>query len=467
MGSELKKNETGVGSLLAASGAYVLKLNVAGSGDKGWRKYDKNKDLDLVGDIWKTTNGKSKNKATGNEMSEAYGQKEGKDKHVFGKYKNVYFSADEINSKTVLVDKRHNKATISVAGPLGFWGASDTGSYSIQNNVNRCYELARKKVYKAMNKNSGRPIYVLIKGHSRSGVAVSQIAIKLAHEFQNNDNVNINVMQRDPVPGPFHFGVDSEVDYEKGFGENNQTRALQRLTSTVVYSMNTEHNMFFTPQSVLNANRIILVKWQHEVGLNKSRGFKFGGTDLHGSSLMMLPKGVYMQTNDASDDNAELKKFNASDCDKIVREIQNNGNWMQWRRTKVIVDAVKRKLGKEVKEQQDELGGLDDNRELSDESDIERAKTSPWNHVPYLNTNDNDSSETIMVNANLNKLKRTLIYSSMRHVLANPQKRELLSSLKKYIDSHWIGYNRNVRLKKRFCNVLSRRIEDELKNNAW
>ena len=369
--------------------------------------------------------------------------------------------------KTVFSNKKHNKATISVAGPLGFWGASDSGDYSIRNNVNRCYEVARKKVYKAMSKDEERPIHVLIKGHSRSGVAVSQIAIKLAHAFQDNDNVHINVMQRDPVPGPFHFGVDSEVDYKKGFGENNMAKALQKLTSTVVYSMNTEHNMFFTPQLVINPDRMIFVKWHHEVGLNKSRGFKFGGTYLHGSSLMVLPKGVYMQTNDASDDTAELKKCNASDCDKTVREIQNNGSWMQWRRTNVIVNAVKRKLGQEVKEQQDGLDGLDTNRELTDETDIEIAKTSPWNHVPYLHTNNNDSPETIMINANLNKLKRTLIYSSKRHILANPQKRELLSSLKKYVMNHNIAYNSNIRLKKMFCKVLSRRIKEELRDNAW
>lgn len=467
MGSELlKKSKPGVGSFLAASGAYVLKLNVAGSGDKAWRKYDKEKDLYLVGNIWKTTNEKSQNKATEDEIAEKYGQKEGRDEHVFGKYKDVSFSDDEVNSKTVLVGKKHNKATISVAGPLGFWGASDTGSYSIRNNVNRCYELVRKKVYSAINKNSKRPIYILIKGHSRSGVAVSQIAVKLAHEFQNNDNVNINVMQRDPVPGPLHFGVDSEVDYEKGFGENSQAKALQKLTSTVVYSMNTEHNMFFTPQSVLNANRIVLTKWTHEVGLDKSKGFSFGGLDLHGSSLMLLPKGVYIQTNDASDDNAELRRCSASDCDKTVRAIKKNGSWMQWRRTRVIVNAVKRKLGQEVKEQQDELNGLDDNRELTDESDIEKAKTSPWNHVPYLNTNDNNSPETIMVNSNLNKLKRKLIYSRDVYQFGNVERRELLSAVQSYNRSHTIAYNRNIRLKKRFCGVLSRRLKEEIKDNG-
>ena len=96
---EFEKDKPGVGSLLAASGAYVLKLNVAGSGDKSWRKYDKNKDLDLVGDTWKTVDGKPKFNATSKEITETYGPKEGRDEYVRGKYKKIYFTANGINEK--------------------------------------------------------------------------------------------------------------------------------------------------------------------------------------------------------------------------------------------------------------------------------------------------------------------------------------------------------------------------------
>lgn len=88
--------------------------------------------------------------------------------------------------------------------------------------------------------------------------------------------------------------------------------------------------------------KIILVKWQHEVGLNKSKGFIFDNKRFHGSGLRDLQEGVYMQTNAASDDNAELEKFDASNCDKVEEKIRSNGSWMQSARTEIILKAVKK-----------------------------------------------------------------------------------------------------------------------------
>lgn len=125
MGSDMAQVSTeevpGTGSALAAKGAYVLKLNVAGSGDKAWRKYDKDtKEKTLVGDVWRSTVGKDVNKATDTEISEKYGKKDSEDENVFVKYKKVI---QNTNGETVSDNNDYNykKETISVAGPLG-WG---------------------------------------------------------------------------------------------------------------------------------------------------------------------------------------------------------------------------------------------------------------------------------------------------------------------------------------------------------
>lgn len=316
----------------------------------------------------------------------------------------------------------------------------------------------KKKVYAAIEFDPNREIYVLIKGHSRSGVAVSQIAIKLAQEFKDNKNVEIDVLQRDPVPGPLHFSVDLEVDYEKGFGENNDTKALQRLNSTVVYSLNTEYPMGFTPQSVLNAKKIILVKWQHEVGLNKSKGFIFDNKRFHGSGLRKLREGVYMQTNAASDDNAELEKFDASNCDKVEEKIRSNGSWMQSARTEIILKAVKKKLGQEaIREpvETDKDVKRNDSKIFSGWSDMKALDSKFWENLKYINTDYDNSLEAIMINANLNKLRSMILGFYKNH------SQELDSIFTSIVNSKELNSIRESKELKPLAQLLKNTYESE------
>lgn len=139
MGSDMAQVSTeevpGTGSALAAKGAYVLKLNVAGSGDKAWRKYDEKEQATLVGDVWRSTVGKRDESAKDEHMSRKYGEKYNDEnseyEYVFVRRKDLSppTTPEEDNdeeSKDVSSDKKDEKyafrnETISVAGPLG-WG---------------------------------------------------------------------------------------------------------------------------------------------------------------------------------------------------------------------------------------------------------------------------------------------------------------------------------------------------------
>lgn len=119
-----KGKPPGTGSALAATGAYVLKLNVAGSGDKAWRKYDKDtKEKTLVGDVWRSTVGKPDENAKAEDMSIKYGEKYNDEN---SEYEHVFVRRKDLSPPpTPKKDEKYAfyNETISVAGPLG-WGGT-------------------------------------------------------------------------------------------------------------------------------------------------------------------------------------------------------------------------------------------------------------------------------------------------------------------------------------------------------
>lgn len=130
---------------------------------------------------------------------------------------------------------------------------------------------------------------------------------------QYEDRVKFDLTQYDPVPG---FGSNSgthqkvDVKNDTQAQQNKKMRALgDSAQTTVVYSMHTEHSLFFTPQQVANTNRIILTPYAHSVGLAEvDRQASSQQRDAHRvtftdaatqeayrlGSLNELPEGVYV-----------------------------------------------------------------------------------------------------------------------------------------------------------------------------
>lgn len=155
-------------------------------------------------------------------------------------------------------------------------GWSDTGSNSISNNVRTGNDIILKFVKDEREKNPNVSILILMKSHSRNAVACTHIA-NFAKGLQG---VKVEAVFFDPVPGPRHEGEDLETDVS-GLTE-----------STLVYSLYTEHPVFFTPQKVTGAKRLILSKKHHEVGYIV--GVIFEKKHYVGFSLNALPPGIYI-----------------------------------------------------------------------------------------------------------------------------------------------------------------------------
>lgn len=217
-----------------------------------------------------------------------------------------------------------NKTRITMAGPLSMKGMRNAGEYSIENLREYMLAMGQDYLRNIMRGWASDPtaqphdIWLKIRGHSRGGVASVEGAMMIKQWLHENypqyeDRVKFDLTQYDPVPG---FGSNSgthqkvDVKNDTQAQQNKKMRALgDSAQTTVVYSMHTEHSLFFTPQQVANTNRIILTPYAHSVGLAEvDRQASSQQRDAHRvtftdaatqeayrlGSLNELPEGVYV-----------------------------------------------------------------------------------------------------------------------------------------------------------------------------
>ena len=76
----------------------------------------------------------------------------------------------------------------------------------------------------------------------------------------------------DPVPGTFGGrGIHDEVDIH---GDEKQLAKygmapLKNADTTFVYSLHSDHTLFFTPQKIKGADRVIITPYRHNVGMDQ------------------------------------------------------------------------------------------------------------------------------------------------------------------------------------------------------
>ena len=227
----------------------VVKLSIGGSGDGAWRTH-----CDITGLL------------TDAALKET--------RHTVGAAKTVFYTG-------------HKEYNWNFAGPGGpetdslLPGLSDTGPNSIDNLVENASAVVAQAVLEALMEEQDRPIVILIKGHSRGGVAAGRVAKELKATFPD---ARVEVTQIDPVPGPAQGGRNQAIDV----GEVDE--------STVVYGIYSGHIVSFTPQKVLGAKRIIISQQAHGVAVQS--GFTYQGRLYKGASLNSLPPGVYRDQNE-------------------------------------------------------------------------------------------------------------------------------------------------------------------------
>jgi hypothetical protein len=268
----------------SAKPPLIVKVAIAGSGDDAWRTH-----VDFDGLL---VNEDLKKQPSGNVV------------HYKKKELELNFAGPGAGNTTGVLAKASATTSDALGRPdkRSFGGTSDTGSNSIAELVKHVPALVKKEIEAGLG-NEKRPVVILVKGHSRGGVAATRVADILK---QNHPDATVELTAVDPVPGPGHKG--DNVSFTLSKDEQGDTSVDE---STVVYSVASGHYAGFTPQKVFGATRIILSRQDHGVGL--LNGFYFQGKLYKGHSLNSLPAGVYIDNNANGRNNVELVSVGSFD----------------------------------------------------------------------------------------------------------------------------------------------------------
>ena len=209
----------------------------------------------------------------------------------------------------------------------------DQGNYTIEKNFKRGVEILSNDITDLLNEDPSGEIEVEIAGHSRGGVAATRVAEKVRNNFKNNENVKINLITLDPVPGPMHFKDNVKMELSEG----------KSSRSVVVYTMD-DKKVFYTPQEIKNADVVIILPGDHESVYGKRDHSLKGDTDdvyhyyYNGEScslsqLLNLENGIYI-----ADDNYNVKKITNENLKKSVEEIYEKCS--DSTRQKVLMNSI-------------------------------------------------------------------------------------------------------------------------------
>ena len=235
---------------------------------------------------------------------------------------------DTAEDGTELLRRRY-----AMAGPQGGIfgtklgaGVSNKGDYSINNLSNYILEAGKEYLeqifnnWKTEDDAKSHPINISLRGHSRGAVAVSHGAMKLKYWLnkyypQYEPYVTFNLIQNDPVPGygsdhglkqKINLQNETRADLKKEMEKREMKELGDSVNSTVVYSLHTQYPVFFSPQSVDGAKRIILTAGTHSVNtdhVDRSQSDKAHrqpymdmetGEVYRSSGLSELPEGIYI-----------------------------------------------------------------------------------------------------------------------------------------------------------------------------
>ncbi len=274
------------GTRLLMQGHDVLEIDVAGSGFEQFSKH------------YNGVRGVSD--ATEDELEEIYG------KRVDPNSKYIRQKTKDVNVKVGDQEVKRNKTRITMPGPLGGaitqkfkQGMLNQGDFRIERTRERIRDFGSKYLKNIFSKwnveNGEKPhdVDLIIRGHSRGAVGVSQGSMALKYWLHTTypeyeSHVKFHVIQMDPVPGgdveTLQDATEHQFehfDYENYQGVHDGTFTMggvkmmpvgAEASSTVVYSMVNQndfgHRNLFKPQEVLNARKVVLTPFTHDVGMD-------------------------------------------------------------------------------------------------------------------------------------------------------------------------------------------------------
>lgn len=365
------------GTKLLAEGKTVLKFDLAGSSYKQWRK-DQNgflgkehlEDTDeefnekfqkLMKEFKRVSEELAHQQAGGQvdeQLQAEYDDLQAKIRKLQSQIdtKNQYgergLESDK-EKKYVMKKTDHTgkKVSYSIAGAQKLL---NQGDYSIEHVVQYFLETAQNELNPifrqwAKDKKEGPDIHLIIRGHSRGGVAAIRGAMKLQKWLNDTwgdyaKYVKFELTQYDPVAGAgSNYGTYSELDLQGSEEElaNHGMAPLKNAETTLIYSIHTDKWYGgFRPQIVKGAKRVILTPFKHSTGLDqidesqvrelrtedgkvlktKEKAHKIGFTDLRTgevyrqSGISELEEGLYI----LDQSNNLVKMNNYKDTEAIL-----------------------------------------------------------------------------------------------------------------------------------------------------
>lgn len=339
----------------------------------------------------------------------------------------------------IRVKKGEHKTRISMAGPLMLKGALNLGEYDIEHLRENMMEMGTeylKNIFLKWDKQGEDPhnIAILIRGHSRGGVAASEGAMMIKYWLNQNypeyeQYVKFELTQMDPVLGyGSRHGINEEVNHNgRKIIEEKKDKMMplgESQDTTVVYSLRTNHGIGFAPQAVKGAKRVILMAEKHDVGMNMTDSnatvdengeeeyklHRSTYTDAQtmeayrGSALNELAEGIYM-----TDEQNNLIRLNSyADAKKIVDTILTDKKSTQDHRREVVDKVLKAWFGeKEIGEVRkdapqadltgssiaDEVAQLETEAQKSSASDSYLQVLQQLKHYQEVRTSDRNTAD--------------------------------------------------------------------------
>lgn len=332
---------------------YVIKFKFAGSGDLVWRKVIKGQvPQNQQNDLFKI---EEKNGnifiAYGYEVQKSYGdmafrnsspiESNGKVLYILDKNAMIKKFGEEGTPAYIWIKTRQPKQSkhglkniieITIPGPQALGGASDTGSFSIKNNVLKSIPILEEWINERISRclEPEDKVYLKIKGHSRGGVATNIVLNKLSQKYMSEDRVEICAVTFDPVPGPPLMSDRLESPKPTDPKEYEKLVLSDKVKGAVIYSVNTEKPVDFEPQKMYNYPVTIISEFDHSVGLYEvdedkthKKGYSFSGKTYRPGKLFKLPKGIYWAKKDFNLEVISLSNYKTK-IDYIQTYGQNN-----------------------------------------------------------------------------------------------------------------------------------------------
>ncbi len=386
------------------------------------------------------------------------------------------------------------KVAYSIAGALMKLGGN-YGDYSIESNVESFLQLAQGDLEPIFRKwdadgQPGEDISMLIRGHSRGGVASLIGPMKLQKWLNDNwpqyaDKVKFEITQNDPVAGiTSNWKEKGQVDIrgdEKELAKRGMA-PLKNAETTVIYSLHTEHPVFFRPQDVRGAKRVILAPFKHSVGMEqldesqvrvrrdsdgneverREKAHRTGYTDLktgevyRQTGLNELDTGFYIL-----DQGNHLVKIDSYEQAEKIIDLAVKGTHLQWRRHSHIKDVAKAWFDENRSVEEIEKQAQDEQRER--DQFLEQVLGSEKKSV-FLDRRDSRQMTDVktatneLVHALAQPLERDAVKEQCRAICDCYQK--VIRTCAVYMGSH-TPFTSVGRARKRMVGQLQKRAETE------